>query len=425
MFQWCGRIIGHYPVCSWLRPHCSYLKRLANPSQRGWDSQIPKAVEKLCRDLEAQIAAGDPVHGKWSIESSLPEWNLWCDVSNLAVGVVLEQGGEVIEDRCWMRPKSEHRHINVAELDAVIKGLSMCVDYNLKSVTVKTDSKTVHGWLKSLLSNVCRVKVRGLYEALVRRRLEIVEDVVSSSGLHVNVEWVATDKNHTDCLTRVPTAWLREGKVEETATDVCAPVVGPMVIGPIAVEEVKRAQADNAALSRIAVEVEDGTAVTDPAFVKIRRQLLVRGGMLVRSVKVPPNDIIEVPVLPPALEDAVLKAAHANTGHGSWKIMYRFMQSRCYFPGMASKCVEYVRSCGPCRAADAKSGPVASPSRPVIANGPWSVVQIDTLELDPSRYGYHCVLVAYDVFSKWAEVMPLKRHDAESVAQAFVEICAR
>ena len=80
--------------------------RLANPSHRGWNSQIPKAVEKLCRNLEAQIAAGDPVHAKWSIKSSLSEWNLWCDSSNQAVGVVLEQGGEVIEDRCWMRPKS-------------------------------------------------------------------------------------------------------------------------------------------------------------------------------------------------------------------------------------------------------------------------------------------------------------------------------
>ena len=52
------------------------------------------------------------------------------------------------------------------------------------------------------------------------------------------------------------------------------------------------------------------------------------------------------------------------------------------------------------------------------------MVQIDILELGPSRHGYHSVLVAYDVFSKWAEVMPLKRYDAESVALAFVEVCA-
>ena len=79
---------------------------LATPSHRGWDSQTLKAVEKLCRNLKAQIAAGDPVHDKLSITSSLSEWNLWCDASNQAVGIVLEQGGEFIEGRCWMRPKS-------------------------------------------------------------------------------------------------------------------------------------------------------------------------------------------------------------------------------------------------------------------------------------------------------------------------------
>ena len=63
------------------------------------------------------------------------------------------------------------------------------------------------------------MKVSGLYEALVRR-LEVVEDVVSSSGLYVDIEWEATDKNRADCLTRVPTTWPREGKVTKATTDV-------------------------------------------------------------------------------------------------------------------------------------------------------------------------------------------------------------
>ena len=87
--------------------------RLANPSHRGWNSQIPKAVEKLCRNMEAQIAAGDPVHAKLSIKLSLSEWNLWCDASNQAC-------------RC------------------------VCTT----TLTVNTDSKTVHDWMKSLLLNI-------------------------------------------------------------------------------------------------------------------------------------------------------------------------------------------------------------------------------------------------------------------------------
>ena len=55
---------------------------------------------------------------------------------------------------------------------------------------------------------------------------------------------------------------------------------------------------------------------------------------------------------------------------------------------------------------------------------PWDIVQIDTLELSQARqYPHHCVLVVVDMFSKWAEAVPLMRHDAASVAQAFMSIC--
>ena len=51
---------------------------------------------------------------------------------------------------------------------------------------------------------------------------------------------------------------------------------------------------------------------------------------------------------------------------------------------------------------------------------------MDTLELGSSRSGrFHCVLVMIDPFMKWVEVVPLKRHDAASVAAAFLSVCVR
>ena len=51
---------------------------------------------------------------------------------------------------------------------------------------------------------------------------------------------------------------------------------------------------------------------------------------------------------------------------------------------------------------------------------------MDTLELGSSRSGrFHCVLVMIDPFTKWVEVVPLKRHDAASVAAAFLSVCVR
>ena len=57
---------------------------------------------------------------------------------------------------------------------------------------------------------------------------------------------------------------------------------------------------------------------------------------------------------------------------------------------------------------------------------PWDIVQIDTLELGQEQGStYHCVLVCVDAFTRWAEVIPLARHDGRSVAEAFLKICCR
>ena len=47
VFKWCGKLVSHYPVCGWLRPACSYLKRLAS-SSADWDEPVDASVLQLC-----------------------------------------------------------------------------------------------------------------------------------------------------------------------------------------------------------------------------------------------------------------------------------------------------------------------------------------------------------------------------------------
>ena len=99
-------------------------------------------------------------------------------------------------------------------------------------------------------------------------------------------------------------------------------------------------------------------------------------------------------------------------------------QACCYFPAMALRCQEYVTGCPSCAAASPRRGERVPPKRPGVPSGPWRTVQIDTLELGASQNGrFHCVLVIVDSFTKWVEVVPLPRHDAASVARAFVSVC--
>ena len=49
------------------------------------------------------------------------------DTSSVATGVVLETNGMVIEDACWLRPINDAQHINLAELDAALKGTNLAL----------------------------------------------------------------------------------------------------------------------------------------------------------------------------------------------------------------------------------------------------------------------------------------------------------
>ncbi|XP_065191877.1 uncharacterized protein K02A2.6-like [Sycon ciliatum] len=170
--------------------------------------------------------------------------------------------------------------------------------------------------------------------------------------------------------------------------------------------------------------VADGQLMCTAAFKKIRSKLVVEDGVLKRSIKLPLGEIVNVPVIAKSLESSVLTHSHTLTGHGCRETMYRFLRERCFVADLASKCQKFVTSCRECCAANPRRGESVPPARASIAEGPWNIVQIDTLELGAAT-DYHCVLVSYDTFTKWVEGVPLRRHDAKSVASAFVNVCAR
>ena len=428
VFRWCGRITGHYPVCSWLRPACSALKRLASVTEN-WDAPVSSTVEACCVELAERLQVEDPVHGVWQVSCSPDsQWTVWCDASDVALGVVLEVDGQVIEDASWLRPQSDHKHINVAELDAVVKGLNLARDWGATRIQVATDSKTVAAWLEQLVHDLQRVKSGGLNATLIRRRLEIIEDLLATTNLHVQVLWVPSEKNLADRLSRIPSSWVKRFK-QTKPVDIAAGAVPqrtPPVLGPVTMERIVEAQGSCPVLSTIVAEIQADVAVSNPSFRQVRDQLIVEDGVLYRSVKLPVEGLVVVPVVPETLEPVLLGVVHDVSGHGSSTVMHDMLRSRCFFSSMSEKCRQFCRECPKCCAASHRAGAGVPSTRRDIPGRPWSVVYLDTLELGLEKSGrYHSVLVCIDDFSKWAEVVPLKRHDAQSVAKAFVSVCCR
>ena len=54
-----------------------------------------------------------------------------------------------VEDQCWLRPVDDGCHINVAELEAVVKGLSLAMSWKMRKIHVMTDSSSVYSWIES------------------------------------------------------------------------------------------------------------------------------------------------------------------------------------------------------------------------------------------------------------------------------------
>ncbi|XP_065185766.1 uncharacterized protein LOC135816500 [Sycon ciliatum] len=422
VFSWCGRLIGHYPVCSWLRPACSYLKRLATAAGgNGWDDPLPETLVECCQELFARLSSDDPVHGQWDVHAQADStWTAWCDASGLAIGVVLELDGTVVEDASWLRPAGDKLHVNVAELDSAIKALTLATRWNATHVVLKTDSKTTAGWLAPVVGGSRRVRVGGLHEVLVQRRLQIVNDLLSMTKMQVTVEWVPTTENLADKLTRVPFNWPKK------SSDVVASLPRAVAVSPVSSNELGKAQASDEVIQGVIQQIQVGQPVASRRFRSCAGQLHVEEGRLVRSLKLPVEGEVNVPVVPELLVPDVVTAAHVNTGHASWQPMYELLRKHCYFPEMASACQDHVKGCQNCQAASPAKGPAAPSARAEIPGRPWGTVQMDTLELGLNRGGtHHCVLVCVDVLTKWVEIVPMKRHDGPSVASAFVSLCCR
>ena len=207
LFSVCGRLVGHYPRAGWLRVACAFLKREAGSI--GWDEQVPERVHGMLEEMLERVKRDDPVRGRWEIPKT-SSGRVWCDASSLAVGAMVEVGGVEAEDGSWLRKEGDVQHINVAELESVVRGLNLAVKWELTDVEIMSDSATVCGWLRAVVEDSHRPKTSGLSEMVMKRRLGTVGELIDVYGLKLTVTQVASAANRADVLTRVDKRWHRQ-----------------------------------------------------------------------------------------------------------------------------------------------------------------------------------------------------------------------
>ncbi|XP_065675498.1 uncharacterized protein LOC136091719 [Hydra vulgaris] len=175
LFSNLGKLIGHYPVAGSLRLQASYIKRLAGNIP--WNEYASEDCKEKMNELLHRL------------------------------GVVLLIGGIVIEDPAWLRLTSDTHHINISELDSILRGLNLASKWDIKKLTVFSDSKSTVGWLNAVLKEEYRVKTRGISQLLVQRRLNTIKEI--AKDIRIIVQWIPSELNLADRLSRIPQKWCR------------------------------------------------------------------------------------------------------------------------------------------------------------------------------------------------------------------------
>nr|XP_047129447.1 uncharacterized protein LOC124809408 [Hydra vulgaris] len=150
-------------------------------------SKLEDCKEKL-KDLFHRVEKEDLVGGKWLVPVNAKA-ELYCDASSIGLGVVLLIGGVVVEDATWLRPASDTYHINISELDSILRGLNLA------------------RWLNAVLKEEYCVKTRGISQLLVQRQLNTIKEV--AKGIQIVVQWIPSEINLADRLSRFPQKWCR------------------------------------------------------------------------------------------------------------------------------------------------------------------------------------------------------------------------
>ena len=218
LFSICGKLIGHYPAAGWLRAACSYVKRHAQGTQ--WEDFAGEETVQMLRDILERVNIKDPVTGVWHVQKS-NNGVIWCCTSALALGVHLEINGAIVEDAAWLRKKDDFNHINMAELETVLKGINLALKWNLTGVELKADSATVVGWINTVSNNDKRIKTKGASEMIIKNRLGILKDLLKGFSVTLHVTFVPTQKNKADSLTKVFKEWLSLEKTAAYGFDRC------------------------------------------------------------------------------------------------------------------------------------------------------------------------------------------------------------
>lgn len=193
-------------------------------------------------------------------------------------------------------------------------------------------------------------------------------------------------------------------------------------------EELSKAQDEDPVIGIVKRELESGQILTDTrssddSIALLRRQgpkLKIENKLLYRVTNSSCRKENIQLVLPSRYWSHVLRSLHDDSGHLGVERTTELLRDRFYWPRMSSYVEQYVKNCGRC--VTRKTVPKkAAPLNHLTSNGPFDLVCIDFLSIEPDSRGLSNVLVVTDHFTRYAQAFVTKDQKALTVAKVLCD----
>ncbi len=371
-----------------------------------WDDRCKESFEELKRMLVSNQVLKFPEIGK--------PYELFTDASGRHMSGVLMQEGQP----CGYFAKSfKGTQCAWAALTKEAHAVYRSVEFfhvfiTASKVTLRCDHKPLYKFLRGDTRNM-----------MVNRWS------IAMQQYDITFEWVATDKNISDCLSRMIESGLYEPhepvaddfdpfpKSMEALTAKMDKLVVKEVQLPRALrnEDMKSLQRSNAYCKRIKEQMRSNREVLEKFVIKDELLFkIVRDRKRVRSLAL---------VIPPKLGLTAIVSVHLELSHPGETAMIQTLKARVYWRGMSKNIRAYVNGCPVCQIKNLKRDSYEfKHDQPPLK--PWRRLAIDLAGQGYGKTpdGNVAVLTAICMHSQYPFAEPIKDKTAKSVVQAMMKI---
>ncbi|KAL1252085.1 hypothetical protein QQF64_019881 [Cirrhinus molitorella] len=149
------------------------------------------------------------------------------------------------------------------------------------------------------------------------------------------------------------------------------------------------------------------------------RRLVIKNGILYRSVRGCHKGVVEQLILPERLRETVKTALHNDSGHLGFERTLQMIRERFYWPRMFQEVKAWCEQCERCCLRKTPTASVRAPLVSIHTSAPMELVCVDFLMLEKSKGGMENVLIVTDHFSRYAQAYPTRDQKAGTVARVL------